>query len=634
MHLLWISDSPDTPSGFGNVTRFVCAGLARRGYQVSILGWQTRQPFQWNGCRVYPRGTDPMGSDALFAFLVRHRPQVVIALADVWWLPFFQDPHLRRQMDLTGTPWVLYFPIDGNTRDERLPPSWIELLSEVDVPVAMSRYGQRIAQRCGIACEYIPHGVDLEIFSPPEDREQAKARVGAAGKFLVLSDSRNQPRKMLPRLLDAFARFAQGRPDALLHLHTDPVDEFTGSGYYSYDLQADVRHLGIESQVRFTPGFALQPGAGLPLSQLAAYYQAADVHLLASSGEGFGLPTLQAAAAGAVPMAGAYSASRELVEGHGEAIAIEDYSENEFGIRRALIDVEDAARKLARYYHDRALLRERSARSREFALAYGWDHVLEQWERLLRSIGDPQRRFRYKTPHTAARIEQIAPQATPRIPGVSVSVKVVERQAGRLEASITADIRASRADTRLPAWPPPCEIARLRVLRRPGYLCVAPGDEGPFLALKRIFPIAQAWYPLLSSLGPQVHRGQEIRFLPVSTWEEARYDLAQSVLLLNVSGGIPDPVLIDAALYGVPCIGTPMAGPQPLLWPDLVAEDPAAALALARALLTNSARIERLSQQAQAACRRLYAPSEEDSAAWLRRLHTAQVAACAPHPGA
>src|SRR5438876_12046715 len=108
MHVLWISDSPETPSGFGNVTRFVCGGLARRGHRVSILGWQTQQASAWNGCHVYPNGVDPMGSDALFAFLVRQRPDVVIALADVWWLPYFSAPHVRRQMELIDAPWLLY----------------------------------------------------------------------------------------------------------------------------------------------------------------------------------------------------------------------------------------------------------------------------------------------------------------------------------------------------------------------------------------------------------------------------------------------------------------------------------------------------------------------------------------------
>jgi hypothetical protein len=55
MKILWMSDSPTSASGFGNVTRFVCAGLAARGHQVDILGWQTRGlPVTWQQCTLFP----------------------------------------------------------------------------------------------------------------------------------------------------------------------------------------------------------------------------------------------------------------------------------------------------------------------------------------------------------------------------------------------------------------------------------------------------------------------------------------------------------------------------------------------------------------------------------------------------
>src|SRR6266536_5601351 len=69
--------------------------------------------------------------------------------------------------------------------------------------------------------------------------------------------------------------------------------------------------------------------------QLAAIYQAADVHLLTSWGEGFGLPTLQAASAGVVPIAVDYTASRELVGRHGFAVSAESSVLDEFGLVRA-----------------------------------------------------------------------------------------------------------------------------------------------------------------------------------------------------------------------------------------------------------------------------------------------------------
>src|SRR5262249_57898209 len=109
----------------------------------------------------------------------------------------------------------------------------------------------------------------------------------------------NQPRKQLPRLLEIFRRFSAGKDDVLLHLHCDPNDPAARTPEYFYDLKSDIAFLGLQEKVRVTDGMTI--AEGLPLDRLAAIYQAADVHLLASLGEGFGLPTLQAASAGGVP---------------------------------------------------------------------------------------------------------------------------------------------------------------------------------------------------------------------------------------------------------------------------------------------------------------------------------------------
>jgi glycosyltransferase involved in cell wall biosynthesis len=621
MRVLWISDSPDTPSGFGNVTRAVCAGLARRGHTVSILGWQTTEQHEWNGCTVYA-ASGMLGSRSLFPFLIRHRPEIVIALADVWWLPYFSAPHIRRQMLLTDTPWALYFPIDGDKEGGGLPPSWIELLRDVDIPIAMSEFGRETAHRSGIECTYIPHGVDRSVFFPPEDREQAKAAVDATGKFLVLSDSRNQPRKLLPRLLDVFARFVKGRPDALLHLHTDPDDEFTKSGIYSYDVRADARHLGIESQIRFTPGHVMKQGGGVPLDRLAAYYRAADVHVLASSGEGFGLPTLQAAAAGAVPVAGAYSASLELVKGHGEAIEIADWSENEFGIRRALIDVDDAAAKLARLYNDRALLKEKSRRSADFAGAYDWDRVLDKWDELLVNLAIRRRRIT-RIPVTQALNATLSARFAPEVPTGSVTVNVVEHKFGRLEAGIIADTKGHLSDVRVPSVQDSCTVGGLRILRTAGYVCVSPGDYDLFRRLQAIFPMISGWIPTLSggNTAPKHRLNNDLTEIPVDSPQRARYDLAQSILLLNVSGELTDEYVVDAALFAVPCIGPPRSEAQQALWAELTRADEEHALNLGRELLTNCALMRRIASMGHARCVAQYHPDETEVARCVRESY-------------
>jgi hypothetical protein len=105
--------------------------------------------------------------------------------------------------------------------------------------------------------------------------------------------------------------------------------------------------------------------------------------------------------------------------------------------------------------------------------------------------------------------------------------------------------------------------------------------------------------------------------------EEARYDLAQSVLLFNVNGGFSETTLKDAALYGVPCIGTGSSAAQRTLWPELAVEDQAGALCLARALLTNPARLRKCANQGRLNCQLHYSVSEQNAAEWLRQLHTA-----------
>src|SRR5205085_2475051 len=80
-----------------------------------------------------------------------------------------------------------------------------------------------------------------------------------------------------------------------------------------------------------------------------------------AGGEGFGLPTLQAAAAGVVPVAVDYAASRELVLDHGEAVPARHFLPSEFGVRAALIDIDAAVARLEALYADRAALARKGA---------------------------------------------------------------------------------------------------------------------------------------------------------------------------------------------------------------------------------------------------------------------------------
>lgn len=579
MRILWVpfSSSPWSPTGFGNVTRFVCHGLARRGHDVHILSWRAATYGKSFGCRIHPIW-DQRADDELCSLLLRLQPDITVFFGDIWWLPFFVSVKVLQLAKSINTHLAFYTPIDGDMGDRRLPEGWIEILRAVDLPIAMSQYGQRVLQTCGISAAYVPHGVDLKAFSPPKNRERAKSKVGYRGKFVILSDCRNQSRKMIPRLLDIFSRFAADRSDVLLHLHTDINDRSQGSGIYSYDVVEDLHHLGITSKVRFTPEFNLERG-GIPLTRLAAYYRAADVHLLASTGEGFGLPTLQAAATGVVPIACAYSASSELTHGHGESIPASEWIPTEMGIQRALIDIDEAVERLKKFYEDRTFLESRSKQAQRFAKPYSWSVVLSQWDELIQKVESH--------PNLAAprrsTSESEGQKVTSTQPDIAVKVMSFTREKRRTEISV-------------PTTPE----------GRPfGHMIVGKIDVPLFLALRRLFPVLRGWVisdtPLITE-----HEQPDVVKLLSEDPKSFHYRLAQTTLILDTGNQISDAILVDAALCGVPCIGSQKSRLQANLWPDLVVSNEYLALNVARCLLTNAARFRSVVESARISCEQIY----------------------------
>jgi glycosyltransferase involved in cell wall biosynthesis len=318
---------------------------------------------------------------AITRSLAQLKPHFLISLGDIPWLHYIASAELQKALSSNRTRWCLYYPVDGTLPDGRLPRQWASVLSKADLPVAMSEFGMAATTRSGIAGTLIPHGCDTETFRPPKSKEAAKRRLGYDGKFVILSDVRNHRRKLIPRALDIIRRLDVAPGKLVFHLHTSANTQEDKESY-RYDLHADIELLKLDA----VTGMRDSDGE-LSMSALANLYAAADVHLLTSFGEGFGLPTLQAASAGVVPVVAANSASTELVRDHGFAIPCDSWATDEFGLLRGYIDRELAASALRDLYNKPGLLQARSAAARRFALAYTWDETAERWDRLLTRAG-------------------------------------------------------------------------------------------------------------------------------------------------------------------------------------------------------------------------------------------------------
>ncbi|UQX88854.1 D-inositol-3-phosphate glycosyltransferase [Jatrophihabitans telluris] len=165
----------------------------------------------------------------------------------------------------------------------------------------------------------IPPGVDLETFRPvpqgfsssaevsvPERgeqvrtaRERARARLGLHRQDLVLLFvGRLQPLKAPDVLIRAAARIVQDHPELGDRLRVVIVGAPSGTGLAAPDsLQLLAAELGVAERVRFLPP--------APRAELAELYRAADLTVVPSYNESFGLVAMESQACGTPVVAAA-----------------------------------------------------------------------------------------------------------------------------------------------------------------------------------------------------------------------------------------------------------------------------------------------------------------------------------------
>jgi D-inositol-3-phosphate glycosyltransferase len=153
--------------------------------------------------------------------------------------------------------------------------------------------------------EIVAPGVDHAFFAPG-NRLGARSALGLGTAPVLLFVGRIQPLKGVDVAVRALA--ALRRPDATLLIVGGSSGQDGDSEVAKLD--ALVRDLGVASQVRFVPPQAHH--------MLSSYYRAADVVLVPSRSESFGLVALEAAACGTPVVASAVGGLLTLVD-HGHS---------------------------------------------------------------------------------------------------------------------------------------------------------------------------------------------------------------------------------------------------------------------------------------------------------------------------
>jgi D-inositol-3-phosphate glycosyltransferase len=161
------------------------------------------------------------------------------------------------------------------------------------------------------ACPDIVHvvspGVDLFTFTPGESRSTAREMVGLPQEALVVSFvGRIQPHKGPEVLIRATSELVKHSPLLRHKLIVNVVGGASGANTEEVDrLKELATWLGIDDVVRFAPP--------VPRAELPQWYRAADLVIVPSYSESFGLVALEAQACGTPVVATAVGGLRTAV---------------------------------------------------------------------------------------------------------------------------------------------------------------------------------------------------------------------------------------------------------------------------------------------------------------------------------
>lgn len=376
MKILYSSNAPWAPSGYGNQTAiFVQSGrLARLGHTFvghTNFGLQG-SPQYINDVLWYPTIKDPHGNTALPLIAAAEKPDIVMTLYDTW----IYDPNVIQQF-----AWAPWFPVDHDP----VPLPVMHVLRLARFPIAYSRFGQAAVKAQGLDVAYVPHGVETDVFKPIDRAAARKAISAPEGVFLVgmvAANNGNPSRKAFDQQIQAFARFHARHSDSVLYIHSD-----WWGGNQGVNIGRLVELSGVPKNVVAQPPKAPYVLGALDQVYMNNAYNAMDVLLNATMGEGFGIPIIEAQAAGCPVIVTDFTAMPELVDaGAGWKVGYERWC-TPLDSYQAMPHVDEIEAALEAAYASRndTALREKA---RAGMLAnYDADHVTEtHWRPVLETI--------------------------------------------------------------------------------------------------------------------------------------------------------------------------------------------------------------------------------------------------------
>jgi glycosyltransferase involved in cell wall biosynthesis len=394
-------------TGFARVTHAIVPTLLER-FEVHQFGLDYTGRGHALPWAVY-RGTGRGRFVRLAKVIQRIRPKIILIIYDAFHIDQMIKAAIKNRVD---SRTVCYVAVDTSPVD----CSWLRWLPEIDCTVAYTDFGRSVLQQ-GFTARFqrdenpepnfavIPHGVDLDVFYPlglsggngnltPADIDESRIAARRAlfpknpemqDAFIVLNANRNQPRKRIDVTMKAFALFARDkRETARLYLHM-------GSRDIGWDILALAKRFDIEKQMILTD---LKPAPpSVSVERLNLIYNACDIGLNTSTGEGWGLVNFEHAATGVAQILPRHSACAEIWDGACALVEPTLTLTNHRTMREEpVVSPEGVAAALEALWADRTRRLDLAMAGHRMATSerYRWSVIAKQWLHLLENLAESE----------------------------------------------------------------------------------------------------------------------------------------------------------------------------------------------------------------------------------------------------
>lgn len=299
--LLFIGDAA-CGSGFGRASHYILEELRQR-WEVSVIGINYRGYPHKYPYDIYPAWAtgDGMGLRALKDLIPKIQPDLIVLQTNPWNVPAYQMDLAK--INASDIPLVGIVAVEGKNCC-----GWE--LNGLRRAIFWTEFARKEATEGGmkVPSSVVGLGVDTTIYKPG-DRVEARKFLGlgpvADDAFIVTNVNRNQNRKRIDLSILYFSEWirTRGIKDAYLYLHLLP-----GS---STHVNADqlAQYCGTASRLILAEPKDIFNGA--PEPYVVAAYQASNIGLNTTLGEGWGLTSMEAAACGRQQIVGDYAAIGE-----------------------------------------------------------------------------------------------------------------------------------------------------------------------------------------------------------------------------------------------------------------------------------------------------------------------------------